>query len=81
MNRVGAAEIALRQAKAKAQGRTSSDAFFPMDDTAQLAANRNYRHHSTGGSIRLSRFYKQGGPVWNCDGLYRCTPPNTRGLS
>lgn len=40
MNRVGAAEIALKQAGDKAKGATlASDAFFPMNDTVTLAAN------------------------------------------
>ncbi|KAF0226268.1 MAG: phosphoribosylaminoimidazolecarboxamide formyltransferase / IMP cyclohydrolase [Erysipelotrichaceae bacterium] len=39
MNRVGAAEIALKQAGEKAKGATlASDAFFPMNDTVALAA-------------------------------------------
>ncbi len=39
MNRVGAALIALEQAGAKAKGATlGSDAFFPMNDTVELAA-------------------------------------------
>ncbi len=39
MNRVGAALIALEQAKEKAQGATlASDAFFPMNDTVELAS-------------------------------------------
>ena len=39
MNRVGAAEIALKQAGEKAKGAVlASDAFFPMDDTVRLAA-------------------------------------------
>ncbi|WP_042357556.1 bifunctional phosphoribosylaminoimidazolecarboxamide formyltransferase/IMP cyclohydrolase [Bacillus rubiinfantis] len=39
MNRVGAAEIALKQAGAKAEGAAlASDAFFPMDDTVEAAA-------------------------------------------
>lgn len=38
MNRVGAAEIALKQAGSKAQGAIlASDAFFPMSDTVELA--------------------------------------------
>ncbi len=38
MNRVGAAEIALKQAGEKAKGATlASDAFFPMSDTVELA--------------------------------------------
>lgn len=39
MNRVGAANIALTQAAAKAEGAAlASDAFFPMDDTVEAAA-------------------------------------------
>jgi phosphoribosylaminoimidazolecarboxamide formyltransferase / IMP cyclohydrolase len=39
MNRVGAAEIALKQAGEKAEGAAlASDAFFPMDDTVEAAA-------------------------------------------
>ena len=39
MNRVGAAEIALRQAGSKAQGAVlASDAFFPFADTVEAAA-------------------------------------------
>ncbi len=54
MNRVGAAEIALRQAKAKAQGAVlASDAFFPMDDTVELAAKAGITAIiQPGGSIR-----------------------------
>jgi len=54
MNRVGAAEIALRQAKSKAQGAVlASDAFFPMDDTVELAAKAGITAIiQPGGSIR-----------------------------
>ena len=39
MNRVGAAKIALEQAGLKAKGAVlASDAFFPMDDTVELAS-------------------------------------------
>ena len=39
MNRVGSAEIALKQAGEKAEGAAlASDAFFPMDDTVEVAA-------------------------------------------
>jgi len=39
MNRVGSAEIALKQAGEKAEGAAlASDAFFPMDDTVEAAA-------------------------------------------
>jgi phosphoribosylaminoimidazolecarboxamide formyltransferase/IMP cyclohydrolase len=38
MNRVGAAEIALKQAGEKANGAAlASDAFFPMSDTVEMA--------------------------------------------
>lgn len=54
MNRVGAAEIALRQAKHQAQGAIlASDAFFPMDDTVELAAKAGITAIiQPGGSIR-----------------------------
>lgn len=54
MNRVGAAEIALRQAKGKARGAVlASDAFFPMDDTVELAARAGITAIiQPGGSIR-----------------------------
>ncbi|MDR3231821.1 MAG: bifunctional phosphoribosylaminoimidazolecarboxamide formyltransferase/IMP cyclohydrolase [Synergistaceae bacterium] len=54
MNRVGAAEIALKEAKEKARGAVlASDAFFPFGDTIRLAA----KHGVTavvqpGGSLR-----------------------------
>ena len=39
MNRVGAAEIALKQAKDKVRGAVlASDAFFPFSDTVEIAA-------------------------------------------
>lgn len=54
MNRVGAAEIALRQAKERGQGAVlASDAFFPMDDTVELAAKAGITAIiQPGGSIR-----------------------------
>lgn len=54
MNRVGAAEIALRQAGDLAQGAVlASDAFFPMDDTLELAAKAGITAIiQPGGSIR-----------------------------
>jgi phosphoribosylaminoimidazolecarboxamide formyltransferase / IMP cyclohydrolase len=54
MNRVGAAEIALKQAGEKAQGAgLASDAFFPMDDTIEAAANAGITAIiQPGGSIR-----------------------------
>lgn len=54
MNRVGAAEIALKQAGKKAQGAgLASDAFFPMDDTVEAAAKAGIAAIiQPGGSIR-----------------------------
>ncbi len=54
MNRVGAAEIALRQAGEKATGAAlASDAFFPMDDTVEAAARAGITAIiQPGGSLR-----------------------------
>ncbi|MCM3118571.1 bifunctional phosphoribosylaminoimidazolecarboxamide formyltransferase/IMP cyclohydrolase [Neobacillus sp. MER 74] len=54
MNRVGAAEIALKQAGSKAEGAAlASDAFFPMDDTVEAAAKAGITAIiQPGGSIR-----------------------------
>ncbi|MCL6454149.1 MAG: bifunctional phosphoribosylaminoimidazolecarboxamide formyltransferase/IMP cyclohydrolase [Alicyclobacillus sp.] len=54
MNRVGAAEIAIRQAGKKAAGSVlASDAFFPMRDTVDAAAAAGVRAIvQPGGSIR-----------------------------
>ncbi|OIK16757.1 bifunctional phosphoribosylaminoimidazolecarboxamide formyltransferase/IMP cyclohydrolase [Bacillus sp. MUM 116] len=54
MNRVGAAEIALIQAGEKAVGAgLASDAFFPMNDTVEAAANAGITAIiQPGGSIR-----------------------------
>lgn len=54
MNRVGAAKIAIEQAKEKAQGSVlASDAFFPMPDTVEEAAKAGVRAIiQPGGSIR-----------------------------
>jgi phosphoribosylaminoimidazolecarboxamide formyltransferase / IMP cyclohydrolase len=54
MNRVGAAEIALKQAGQKAEGAAlASDAFFPMDDTVEAAAKAGITAIiQPGGSIR-----------------------------
>jgi phosphoribosylaminoimidazolecarboxamide formyltransferase/IMP cyclohydrolase len=54
MNRVGAAEIALKQAGDKAQGAAlASDAFFPMDDTVEVAAKAGITAIiQPGGSVR-----------------------------
>ncbi|WHY86737.1 bifunctional phosphoribosylaminoimidazolecarboxamide formyltransferase/IMP cyclohydrolase [Neobacillus novalis] len=54
MNRVGAADIALKQAGKKAEGAAlASDAFFPMDDTVEAAAKAGITAIiQPGGSIR-----------------------------
>lgn len=54
MNRVGSARIAIEQAGVKAQGSVlSSDAFFPMGDTVELAAQAGVTAIiQPGGSIR-----------------------------
>ncbi|CAH2717270.1 Bifunctional purine biosynthesis protein PurH [Neobacillus rhizosphaerae] len=54
MNRVGAAEIALKQAGKKAEGSAlASDAFFPMEDTVEAAAKAGITAIiQPGGSIR-----------------------------
>jgi phosphoribosylaminoimidazolecarboxamide formyltransferase / IMP cyclohydrolase len=54
MNRVGSAKIALEQAGEKAKGAAlASDAFFPMDDTVEVAAKAGITAIiQTGGSIR-----------------------------
>ncbi|WP_141430369.1 bifunctional phosphoribosylaminoimidazolecarboxamide formyltransferase/IMP cyclohydrolase [Bacillus sp. 03113] len=54
MNRVGAAKIALEQAGEKAKGAVlASDAFFPMNDTVEVAAKAGITAIiQTGGSIR-----------------------------
>ncbi|MDR7002853.1 bifunctional phosphoribosylaminoimidazolecarboxamide formyltransferase/IMP cyclohydrolase [Neobacillus niacini] len=54
MNRVGAADIALKQAGEKAVGAgLASDAFFPMNDTVEAAANAGITAIiQPGGSIR-----------------------------
>ncbi|PKK99573.1 MAG: bifunctional phosphoribosylaminoimidazolecarboxamide formyltransferase/inosine monophosphate cyclohydrolase [Tenericutes bacterium HGW-Tenericutes-2] len=54
MNRVGAAKIAIEQAGAKTeQAYMASDAFFPMSDTALLAANAKIKAIiQPGGSIK-----------------------------
>ncbi|GAA0503748.1 bifunctional phosphoribosylaminoimidazolecarboxamide formyltransferase/IMP cyclohydrolase [Salinibacillus aidingensis] len=54
MNRVGAAEIAIKQAGESAEAAVmASDAFFPMDDTVEAAAQAGIRAIiQPGGSIR-----------------------------
>ncbi len=54
MNRVGAAEIAIRQAGQKAVGSVmASDGFFPFGDTVELAAKAGVRAViQPGGSLR-----------------------------
>lgn len=54
MNRVGSANIALKQANAKSEGAVlASDAFFPMDDTVEAAAKAGITAIiQPGGSVR-----------------------------
>ncbi|WP_239256524.1 bifunctional phosphoribosylaminoimidazolecarboxamide formyltransferase/IMP cyclohydrolase [Listeria ilorinensis] len=54
MNRIGAAEIALKQAGEKAAGAVlASDAFFPMDDTVEAAGRAGIKAIiQPGGSIK-----------------------------
>lgn len=54
MNRVGSANIALKQANAKSEGAVlASDAFFPMDDTVEAAAKAGIKAIiQPGGSVR-----------------------------
>jgi len=54
MNRVGAAQIALEQAKEKCEGAVlASDAFFPFKDTVEIAAKYGIKAIiQPGGSIR-----------------------------
>ena len=56
MNRVGAADIAIRQASEKARGSVmASDGFFPFGDTVRLAAEAGVRAViQPGGSLRDS---------------------------
>lgn len=62
MNRVGAAKIALEQAKEKAKGAVlASDAFFPMDDTVRLAAEYG-----------ISAIIQPGGSIRDKDSVEAC---------
>jgi len=63
MNRVGSAEIALKQAGEKAKGATlASDAFFPMKVTVALAAQYGISgSHQPGGTL------KGKGSITACD--------------
>lgn len=66
MNRVGAAEIALKQAGDKAKGATlASDAFFPMDDTVKLAA-----------SYGIACILQPGGSIKDQDSINACDEAN-----
>lgn len=66
MNRVGAAKIALEQAKDKAKGAVlASDAFFPMDDTVKLAA-----------SYGITSIIQPGGSIKDQDSINACNENN-----
>ncbi len=66
MNRVGAAEIALKQAGEKAIGATlASDAFFPMNDTVALAAQYG-----------ITCIIQPGGSIKDQDSITACDEAN-----
>jgi len=68
MNRIGAAKIALEQAKDKAKGAVMiSDAFFPFDDTVSLASNYG-----------VSAVLQPGGSIKDQDSIDMC---NEKGMS
>jgi len=63
MNRIGSAEIALKQAGDKAKGAIlASDAFFPMNDTVKLAA-----HYGIAGIIQPGGSIKDQESIDACD--------------
>ena len=62
MNRVGSAEIALKQAGDQAQGAgLASDAFFPMDDTVEAAAKAG-----------ITAIIQPGGSIRDEDSIKKC---------
>jgi len=66
MNRVGAAKIALEQAGAKAEGAVLiSDAFFPFDDTIELA-----------GKYGIKAVLQPGGSIRDQDSIDKCNELN-----
>lgn len=66
MNRVGAAKIALEQAGDKAKGATlASDAFFPMNDTVELAS-----HYG------ITCVIQPGGSIKDQDSIDMCNEKN-----
>lgn len=68
MNRVGSAEIALKQAGKKAIGATmASDAFFPMSDTVELAAQYG-----------IAMIIQPGGSIKDKDSIEEC---NKQGIA
>ena len=68
MNRVGAAKIALEQAGEKAKGAIlASDAFFPMNDTVELASQYG-----------ISAIIQPGGSIKDQDSIDMC---NDKGMS
>lgn len=68
MNRVGACEIALKQAGEKANGAViTSDAFFPMRDSVDMA-----------GEYKISAIIQPGGSIKDHDSIDAC---NEHGIS
>ena len=66
MNRVGACLIACEQAKDKAVGSVlASDAFFPMDDTVELAAKYG-----------ITCIIQPGGSIKDQDSIDKCNEHN-----
>ena len=65
-NRVGALEIAVRQAGGKAAGSVmASDAFFPFDDCVQAAADAG-----------ITAIIQPGGSVRDADSIKKCNEHN-----
>ncbi|SJZ73642.1 bifunctional phosphoribosylaminoimidazolecarboxamide formyltransferase/IMP cyclohydrolase [Anaerorhabdus furcosa] len=66
MNRVGAAKIACEQAGDKAKGSTlASDAFFPMNDTVELAS-----------TYGIECIIQPGGSIKDQDSIDKCNETN-----
>lgn len=66
MNRVGAAKIALEQAGEKARGAVmASDAFFPMDDTVEIASQYG-----------ITAIIQPGGSIKDQDSIDLCNKKN-----
>ena len=83
MNRIGSAEIALNQAKAKGVTEgivLASDGFFPADDCVTLAAEYGVSAIVQPGAA-WGRTQSKGKRVRHLDGIYRNAPLQTLSLS